>query len=93
MSILELIKDRPDRWTKGTLARTAEGKATCVKDPDACRWCLFGMVMRCYPFGDPMALAIKKLAERVPGGDISKFNDNPKTTFNDVVTLVAEVGL
>lgn len=92
MSILERIRGNPGKWTKGEIARRADGSRTCVLDPAATCWCLIGLAMCCYP-PDEVGTVLEKIANVVPGSNVSGFNDDPRTTFDDIVRVVELAGV
>jgi hypothetical protein len=90
VKVQELLSSE-DRWCRVHLAMNKDGKATAPNDPDACRWCLLGALLRCgaTPYWEQIAAVIKK---RTGGKDMSLsiYNDAPDRTFEDIKSLLQE---
>lgn len=78
------------QWLKGEFAVDINNKSIPASDPQATRWCLAGAIMKCYP---ETSYQVEHVARRKLGVPILFFNDDPKTTFEDVVGLVKELNL
>lgn len=102
MTMLEVFNNQ-SCWTKGTLARDATGNSVPFDSPDACKWCLSGAFCKVYGkhnaniFNSKFMKMVEVVKGRFPGnlnfGLITNFNDDRKTTFNDIVNIVREAGL
>lgn len=81
----EILSD-PDHWTKGTLARTKTNKMTTTSNPAACRYCSMGAIVKCsgniYEENDATIIL-----EEAIGGNIIAFNDNVRTTHDDLMKM------
>lgn len=98
MKVKELL-DRPERWTKGAIARRADGCMTSVEDRGAVCWCLWGAMVHCYGFPIAFGEIIGKTAEHVPAkgephqSDVTLWNDQDDRTFEEVKALVDELDI
>lgn len=88
-SARELLSD-PVRWTKGCLARDANGVS--VHASNGVCWCLMGAVIKVCPDDDDYmtrSSARHFIHESLEGqsiyGDIPSFNDAPDTTHEDLL--------
>ena len=91
MKIRELLSG-PEKWTQKALARGASGELEDLYSQSAVQWCLMGAMARCYP-GSADEIR-KKVRVRLFGrqyGLISRWNDAPGRTFEEVRALVAEL--
>jgi len=89
---IELIEKY--EWTKGAYARDAHGDSVDTWSKEACSFCALGFLRRArfelmhYP---QLPSTVEKLVEQhVPedfSGNISAFNDAPKTTKEDIIAL------
>lgn len=92
MRIAEFLAD-PERWTQRALARDASG--TCVRPlaPEACRWCLVGALIVCYPDDRERWEVVEKLMHAVFGASgmsLTFWNDSPDRTHAEILALVTE---
>lgn len=83
----------PDKWTKGTYAKTATGKAVPAKDPNAVCWCIYGALIKCYRDDeDRYVEAANKIQDvlllRYNNPDIVPFND--RRTHEEVLAVLKE---
>ena len=70
-----LISD-PAKWTRGQIARDAEGRFVRARDPEAVCWCSYGAIDRvCGKDAIAWAGATVELMNAMRGG-IAMFNDN-----------------
>lgn len=96
ISVKELLSSR-DKWTQGALAvkrnviyDSSICKVICdPNDPEACKWCLKGALIRCY--GENTAYNIGMIISRHLGCDLATFNDS--STYDSVMNLVDEFKL
>lgn len=84
-TVLELFEGHPERWTRHAYAMTETGNITNPKSPNAISWCLMGA---CTLIG----VSFTPLYDLLPDG-ITNFNDNPNTTFDEVLDLVRKAGI
>lgn len=85
--------ENPDRWTKDAFARRSDGSRTTADKPDAVCFCLTGGIERAslalgLSFKD-YNTAWKAFEAKTKG--ITMFNDNPETSFDDVVSVIKQV--
>ena len=81
--------DAPEKWTKGVMARDKDGRDTFPSGIDAVCWCLIGGMAkivgnadhRYYMMGDA-------LHSLVPHIQLTKFNDDPATTWWTIHELI-----
>lgn len=82
------------RWTKGPLARDANGDAVGPFASNACAFCLMGAMIRVYP---TMAWteAMERLDSHLPAGFVrgGSFNDHPDTTHAMVLDVATKAGI
>lgn len=88
LKIYELL-DSPDKWTKDCTARDIKGDCVTPTDINATCWCLLGAVHKVY--GDAYAKRVENLIWNYLDGAISEFNDDPTTTYEDIIKLVKEL--
>jgi hypothetical protein len=100
-AILALYDGKPERWTKGRLARDKQGDAVNnVRSHRAACWCIAGAAERVLPGPDAHGcsydrdsyLAFRNLAASLvdPAHD-AHWNDAPERTFADVVALLERI--
>lgn len=86
------ILDRPERWTKGAAAKNEKGQTVDVNAPCAACFCLTGAVEFCYRTPDSKAKALRAIKDALfqlfKQLDPVMFNDDPKTTFEQVRKVV-----
>lgn len=103
MTTVEVLKaarsllSEPDRWTQGTYARDADGKAVPPSDPAAVCFCIHGAILHVapsYPDMQTRLEAVKALADSL-WVSLVMFNDKRGRTQREVVALfdVAIAGL
>jgi len=97
MKVYELL-DTPDKWTQHVSARNALDRAVFADSPDACKWCLTGAAIVCYPDYSERDLVYAKLREAIKLHvgvfsyiPITLWNDSPVRTYEDVLALVKEL--
>ncbi len=84
MKLLQLLDAG---WCQGPMATDANGSNVLVTDPQACKFCLVGAMLkaRVTAVGNMLMLSLVQ----VHGFEyISHFNDHPDTTFGMVRALV-----
>ena len=80
-------------WTKGAYAVDALGCRVRYMDSAACQWCLSGAILKaCFEFGVDFEVVEIAFNGTIPGTDnISRFNDRPIRTKEDVIHLIQQV--
>jgi hypothetical protein len=86
----ELISD-PARWTKGAMARDADGHPCDERDPDAKCFCAYGAVRR-FDTKDLQAISFLHYATREVSGFgcamfVDEFNDMQSTTHAKILQV------
>lgn len=101
MTVAELLEN-PAHFVKGVEAADAAGNHTRAQDPQARRWCLVGAVHHCYPDDQIISVLDKLYLELFgmdsaiplhPGGVLTAYNDDPKTSARDVAELAQRAGV
>jgi len=77
----DLLAD-PDKWTKGSFARTAEGDRVGFSDPEATCWCLMGALN--VAIGERVA-ELKRLTTEDVWPEV---NEKADEYFNDVTRIL-----
>ena len=93
--VLDLLSD-PKRWTKDTYARREDGEPVCSRSPRAVSWCIAGAITKCYPDAEyprMHSIIFNILQKRNVELGIGGFNDDPRTTHDQVVALLKEAGI
>lgn len=85
------LLDKPEKWIKGSLARTADGNSIYPESLAAVSWCLGGCLIRLYPTKTCEELA--ELAGFPSWGKLVDYNNAPERTFADVRAKLLEAGL
>lgn len=90
-AVHELLSD-PRKWTRGALARTAEGTETYPRSPNAVAWCLIGALEACAPdlvsYWAARSALVAEVARRAPGTGMPRFNDT--TTHEELLSVIDE---
>lgn len=94
MKVSELLSDE-SKWTQKAMARNRSGEEIELRSPNACKWCLFGAILRCYgekaPLpGDEQHPIVKALRIAGPFGLVA-YNDSH--TFAEVRELVLKADI
>lgn len=97
MKIRELL-DSPEKWIQGKLAADSNGNTVTSLSVDSCRWCIVGSIIKCYgcnEFGDDRYAVANRISDHLSlyPLDISKWNDAPERTFEDIRKLVEELDI
>jgi len=98
MKAHELLSDA-SKWTKGAFAKNKDGIRTNYSSRNAVCWCLLGAMDKCYDKSGwefQFALFNKlrtviKTKYNITG--VSKFNDAPERTFEEVHNLLKELDI
>ncbi len=89
MKIKELFSD-PKAWTRGVYARNKDGLSIDPFADGACKFCLVGAILKCYPDRDERVAIHDKLGEATKNfGGVINFNDT--RNHEDVLKLVTEL--
>ena len=78
MKISELLCDE-SKWCKEHNAVDAQGNSVYHGSEEAVKWCLLGAFLKCG--------LIPELGQII-NVDITEFNDDPSTTFQDVLEVI-----
>lgn len=95
MKIYELL-DSPDKWCKGNLAVNKSNEPVMEDEKSACKWCLIGALYKCYSDSTQIVLDTEYLLSkklRVDINEIEVWNDDPNTTYEDVIKLCKELDI
>lgn len=92
MKLRELFSS-PEKWTKGAMARTFEGRPVHSHHPDAVCWCFMGGKIKCYSsLTDEESDAFyARITKRLIVDSIIEWND--QATFEQVKALVEELDI
>lgn len=104
MKSLLTVLTGPEKWTKDAMAKTKEDVVCAPTSLDAYKFCILGAVTKIvndeYPeisfeVGERIR---KQIKQHIPNKDIFKaeiieFNDDPGTTFEDIVELIKKAGV
>jgi len=85
MKVRELLSDET-KWTRGALARNAQGIRVAPDASDATAWCVIGALRRCY--GRDPTDAYDRLLQAVGYESVLFWNDEPIRGFTEVKALV-----
>lgn len=80
--------DKPEKWCKGFYARAEDDSKVYAGSINACKWCLYGGVIVCGLDRGPIFDALQEIAVNRGYDNFVEFNDDPKTTFEDVKQLI-----
>lgn len=89
------------RWTKGASARAKDWKACLPVGPIATCFCITGGLKRIYsPCSDEYSQAYRKLTDTLNAlypdhkyEGLAGYNDDPRTTIDDIRRLVKKAGV
>jgi hypothetical protein len=99
-TVYELLED-PDRWGKKYFAVDDHGICKMVGSNEACKFCLDGALRRIYPTGKDYFTNFLKIQKVLNNNtDLSYFstsligfNDDPKTTHQDVLEVARKANV
>lgn len=81
---LQELYDAPEKWTKGYFIRHYRGKSS---------FCLVGALGMCYS-GEKMYEVYEKLSKAAGDVDcLTKWNDAPERTFEDIQRVIKEANV
>lgn len=93
MKIKDLLSDE-SKWIKRNNAQDKDGNVVYIDSDDACKFCLFGAVRRCYRTHYEQEQVADIINDIVVDNNLSKnfikFNDDPRTTFEDIRKVLEE---
>lgn len=92
MKAMELLQDRT-RWTQLALARDTNGRGVNVNSSEAVAFCAAGAIAFCYKGEDCNRVLMKagNVAKKLFGHPaLTTFNNDPKTTFVQVMLVLKE---
>lgn len=96
-TITELFENHPERWTQRVNARTQRWGETCrPTDPRACRWCIFGALIKVYGMQTDKFWGARQALEEVLqkyglwDSAVTGYNDAQGRTFTEILDWVKE---
>lgn len=93
MKVYELLA-KPEVWTKGAYARNKEDMPVGTTAKDACKFCLYGALLKCYSNDTSKRLDIMNiLADKHGISSIVLWNDSEETTHDKVVKLAKDLDI
>jgi len=104
MKLLDLLTDKT-RWNQHYWALNANRAMVGPSDPGAVCWCLSGAMQLCYPLASDYWRNYNRLVDvikekyperhncQIGENIVVAFNDDYRTTYEDVVAVVRESGL
>lgn len=92
MKAYELLAN-PESWTTGFYATDKEDRPCHTLGPDACRWCMAGALIRCYPGKCVRAPLDQIIQDRFKFPSLESWQDEPGRTHAEVLALLKEVDL
>ncbi len=102
---MERLLNTSDRWTRIVDARDQFGVPTDPLGMDACSFCGYGALRRCYPLFRDREIAGQKLAASICNfwespsslkswiGVVMAYNDHPDTSFKDMQNAIGRAGI
>lgn len=85
------LLSKPEKWTQGVPARDRNNECCDPLHKDAVSWCLIGAINKCYPSTSEWDRTIQLLQRTV--GHIATFNDSPKRTYMEIVSILKELDI
>lgn len=93
-AVLVAIKSRlasPDAWTRGAYARDVYNQPVSCIRPSACKWCLAGALLADDMVGGEECWTLfTRIVNERGFSDIATFNDDPLTTYANVLQVLDE---
>lgn len=88
------LLNSPDKWTKGSAAKTKDGIPIYSGNPEAYSFCLYGALNKCFE-SDTILYDINynKIRDVLKSKFLSGFNDAPKTTYEDIINVLKKCDL
>lgn len=91
-TVKELFKGHPERWTRKAFARNPADIEVLSDSSSAVKWCLGGACLKVYGL-DKACLIFGQIRGYTNFPTVGKYNDNPKTTFEDIMKVVEELNI
>ncbi len=88
MKVQELLTE--DNWVKGSNARDKNNNSVHPTSDEACKWCLFGAIIRCYIATSEI---LERIGDKIEENSVTIWNDDPQRTFEDVEALIKELDI
>lgn len=91
MKVYELLGSE-DKWTKQAYARDIDCKTVSPLSVKACRWCIVGAILKCYP--EEQSFIHEKLNEylsKTCRKYIIEWNDN--SVYEEIIRVVKELDI
>ncbi len=88
LKVQELLNK--DNWIRGTNARDKYNNSINARSLEACKWCLWGAVIRCY---EKSTFTITEKIEKKVGNTITGWNDDVFRIYEDVEDLIKELDI
>lgn len=96
MKAYEVI-DTPEKWCKGHVAVNAEGIPLDVYSKNATAFCIYGALHIAYLGqkydGPGYNEHAKRIRQEIAPQTISQFNDNPRRTHEEVISLLKRLDI
>lgn len=95
MKVKDLLTDEK-KWIKKYQAVDNFGKDVSIFDTRACKWCLYGAVIKCYGAGDRGFINVYKVLFKIRreiGCAITTWNDSTERKFDDIKRLVEKLDI
>ena len=85
-------------WCKRSYATDEHGRSVTINDPSACYFCTMGAIIKAYDADivqriDAANLVRLTLSQRYNTRRIATWNDDPKRTKDEVVSLLKELDI
>jgi hypothetical protein len=90
MKCYELL-DKPEKWTRRAFARSNTGEKLLASDSTAVCWCVLGAILVCYDY-EKVSDKQTDIEDEV-GRCISKWNDDPSVTYEDVIAVFKKLDI
>jgi hypothetical protein len=81
---------RPENWIKGDYAKDLGGNSVCSDSYSAVCWCILGAIGDDTLEGNEEVIhhTLKTLQALTPAYSVPDFNDDPNTTYEDVIRVL-----
>ena len=95
MKAYELLSS-PEKWTTEVAARNKDNEQVTVDSPEACKFCIYGAIRKCY--GEPesipkeVILNLQKVMDKFnfsSTNELFKWNDS--SIYEEVVSVLKEL--
>ena len=91
MKIKDLLTDKT-KWTRRNYAVKEAGHPVHFSDPEAVAFCMYGAIDKCYRTSHDNQRVVDLVRDSLPS-EIAQWNDDPKTTFEDVKAIVERLDI